>query len=550
MQTIALPSYRRRFLEIDQPDTQGDLLTLSFSSEAPVQRSYGAEVLVHRPESVDLSRINSGAAPLLWNHNPDVVLGVVESAEIADGRGTAVIRWGTSAQAQEVRADVEAGVIRNVSVGYAIEESDFDGEGTVMVTSWTPLELSLVSVPADHSVGVGRAYDDDNSNTNTNTNSNHRSQSMQRTAAQPIASGGGRIDEFQRAEHQFSVVRAMQAAASGNWTGAGLEREVSQELSLREGRSSQGILVPAAGWARRAYTAGSATEGGNLVPSVLMAGNFVEALRARLAVAELGATFMPGLQGSISIPKRTGSSTAYWFGGDDADSITESTGTIGDITMSPKTVGAYTRFSRLMQLQATPDVESLIRSDFVALLAEAIDAAAINGLGSSSQPQGILQTAGIGSVAGGANGAAPTLDHLIELKREVAVDNADVATCGFISTPAVEASLAQLKDSQGAYHLSPYGSELGRSQIAGRRFIASTNVPSNLTKGSGTNLHAIIYGNFADLLMGLFGSLEILVDPYTDFAKGSVGVRALQSIDIAVRHAESFAAMVDADPSA
>lgn len=546
MQTIALPSYRRRFLEIDQPDTQGDLLTLSFSSEAPVQRSYGAEVLVHQPESVDLSRINSGAAPLLWNHNPDVVLGVVESAEIADGRGTAVIRWGTSAQAQELRADVEAGVIRNVSVGYSIEHSDYDGEGTVMVTSWTPLELSLVSVPADHSVGVGRAYD-----TNTSTNSNtNRSQSMQRTAAQPIASGGGRIDEFQQAEHQFSVVRAMQAAASGNWTGAGLEREVSQELSLREGRSSQGILVPAAGWARRAYTAGSATEGGNLVPSVLMAGNFVEALRARLAVAELGATFMPGLQGSISIPRRTGSSTAYWFGADDADAITESTGTIGDITMSPKTVGAYTRFSRLMQLQATPDVESLIRSDFVALLAEAIDAAAINGLGSSSQPQGILQTAGIGSVAGGADGATPHLDHLINLKREVAVDNADVATCGFISTPAVEATLAQLKDGQNNYLLSPYGAELGRSQISGRRFIASTNVPSNLTKGSGTNLHAIIYGNFADLLIGMFGSLEILVDPYTDFAKGSVGVRALQSMDVAVRHPESFAAMVDADPYA
>lgn len=545
MQTIALPSYRRRFIEIDQPDTQGDLLTLSFSSEAPVQRSYGAEVLVHRPESVDLSRINSGAAPLLWNHNPDSVLGLVESAEIADGRGTAVIRWGTSAQAQEVRADVEAGVIRNVSVGYAIEDSDYDGEGTVMVTSWTPLELSLVSVPADPSVGVGRAYD-----TNSNTNTSNRSQSMQHTAAQPIASGGGRIDEFQRAEHQFSVVRALQAAASGNWTGAGLEREVSQELSLREGRSSQGILVPAAGWARRAYTAGSATEGGSLVPSVLMAGSFVESLRARLAVAELGATFMPGLQGSISIPKRTGSSTAYWFGADHADSITESTGTIGDISMTPKTVGAYTRFSRLMQLQATPDVESLIRSDFVALLAEAIDAAAINGSGSSSQPQGILQTTGIGSVAGGANGAAPTLDHLLDLKAAVAIDNADSASAGFISTPAVESALAQLKDSQGAYHLSPYGAELGRSQISGRRFIASTNVPSNLTKGSGTDLHAIIYGNFADLLIGMFGSLEILVDPFTDFAKGTVGVRALQSIDIAVRHAESFAAMVDADPSA
>ena len=92
----------------------------------------------------------------------------------------------------------------------------------------------------------------------------------------------------------------------------------------------------------------------------------------------------------------------------------------------------------------------------------------------------------------------------------------------------------------------PYGTELGRSQIAGRRFEVSNNVPSNLTKGTGSNLSAVIYGNFADLLIGLHGTLEIIVDPYTDFAKGTTGVRALQTIDIAVRHAESFAAMKDA----
>ena len=113
------------------------------------------------------------------------------------------------------------------------------------------------------------------------------------------------------------------------------------------------------------------------------------------------------------------------------------------------------------------------------------------------------------------------------------------------TSAAVEAK-AKAKDSQSQYLLSPYGAELGRSQIAWRRLEVSNNVPSNLTKGSGTNLSAVIYGNFADLLIGMFGQLEILVDPYTDFAKGTVGVRALQSIDIAVRHAESFAAMTDA----
>ena len=136
---------------------------------------------------------------------------------------------------------------------------------------------------------------------------------------------------------------------------------------------------------------------------------------------------------------------------------------------------------------------------------------------------------------------APTLDHLLDLRKEVAVDNAEVATCGYLTNAKVESVLAKAKDSQSQYLLSPYGTELGRSQIAGRRFEVSNNVPSNLTKGSGSNLSAVIYGNFADLLIGLYGTLEILVDPYTDFAKGTTGVRALQSIDIAVRHAESFA---------
>ena len=189
---------------------------------------------------------------------------------------------------------------------------------------------------------------------------------------------------------------------------------------------------------------------------------------------------------------------------------------------------------------------SLIRNDFVALLADAIETAAINGSGSSNQPTGILNTSGIGSVAGGTNGASPTLDHLLDLKKEIAVDNAYVATCGFLTNAKVESVLGKLKDSQGQYFLSLYGAELSRSQIAGRRFEVSNNVPSNLTKGSGSNLSAVVYGNFSDLLIGLFGTLEILVNPYTDFAKGTTGIRALQSIDIAVRHAESFAAMQDA----
>jgi HK97 family phage major capsid protein len=128
----------------------------------------------------------------------------------------------------------------------------------------------------------------------------------------------------------------------------------------------------------------------------------------------------------------------------------------------------------------------------------------------------------------------------------VAVDDADAATAGFLVTPQVEAALSKLKDGNSAYHLAPYAGAAGSQQVAGRRMVVSSNVPANGTKGSGIDLSTVIYGNFNDLMIAQWGALEVLVDPYSDFATGTVGVRALQSIDIGVRHAESFAAMTDA----
>ena len=540
--TTTAADIQRRYLTLDDTAADSDQLTFSFSSETPVTRYFGDEVLDHDPASVDLTRLNGGAAPLLLNHDPDQVLGLVERAWIDPDkrRGMARIRWASNDRAQQVRADVEARVMPNISVGYAVIDATSEGE-VMHVKRWQPVELSIVSIPADPTIGVNRAIPSTSSSTRAMTTA-----PAVDYFGRPIQTAVPARDEFQQESREFSFVRAIQASASGNWAAAGREREINEELQHRNGRRTQGFFVPDQVWQKRDYVKGTATAGGNLVATDHLAANFIEALRDRLAVAELGATLLPGLIGDVSIPKRTGSATAYWFGGDNADSITESTGTVGTVTMSPKPLGAYSKFSYLMRLQSTPGIEQLIRDDFVALLANAVDAAAINGSGSSHQPLGILNTAGIGSVAGGTNGLAVTMDHLLDLKKEVTIDNADAPTAGYLTNAKVEAAVSKLKDGNGQYLLSPYGTELGRSQIAGRRFEVSNNVPSNLTKGTGTDLSAVIYGQFRDLLIGTFGSLEVVADPFTDFAKGTVGVRALQAIDIAVRHPESFAAMTDA----
>ena len=531
--TTTAAELQRRFLPLGEAETSEDRLTFSFSSEAAIARFYGDEVLDHDAESVNLSRLNAGAAPLLFNHDPDKVLGLVERAWIdpQKRRGMASIRWATNDLARQVRADVEAGVMPNISVGYAIDQAVSDDDGVIRATSWQPHELSVVSIPADPSIGINRS---------------HQPAQAMTTSVPTISTGWQHSDEYTRESEQFSIVRAIQASASGDWSAAGREREVSQELALRAGRQTTGFFVPeVGGWeGRRDYVKGTATAGGNLVATELLADSFIDALRARLAVAELGATMLPGLVGDVAIPRRTASATSYWV--TEGADITESTGAFDQVSMNPKVVGCFSKFSHLMKLQSTPEIENLIRQDFVAKIAETIDLAAINGSGSSGQPTGILQTTGIGSVAGGSNGLAPTLDHLLDLKKAVAIDNADVSTCGYLTNSRVEAALSQLKDGNAAYHLNPYGSEVGRQQIASRRLVVSNNVPSDLTKGTGTGLSAVIYGNFSDLLIGMWGTLEVLTDPYTQFQSGTVQVRAMQALDIAVRHPESFAAMTDA----
>ena len=135
-------------------------VTVSFSSEEPVERYYGNEVLSHAGTACDLSRLNN-KAPLLLNHDPEEQIGVVERAWLKDGRGYAEIRFSKSEDAEEVFQDVLDGIRGKISVGYRINsmvlEESTQGADTYRATQWMPYEISIVSVPADDSVGVGRA---------------------------------------------------------------------------------------------------------------------------------------------------------------------------------------------------------------------------------------------------------------------------------------------------------------------------------------------------------------------------------------------------------
>jgi HK97 family phage major capsid protein len=198
-----------------------------------------------------------------------------------------------------------------------------------------------------------------------------------------------------------------------------------------------------------------------------------------------------------------------------------------------------------MLLQPSIDIEQFIRNDFARIMAIGIDSAAIAGTAVDNQPRGILNTSGIGSVALGTNGGVPTWQSIVNLKREIAIDNADTTAMRFMANPAVEAKLMttpkQSSGVEGNFILADPGTSL-----CGYPFLSTNQVPSNLTKGSGTNLSALILGTWSDLIIGEWGVLEILPNPYgAGYASGNVTIRAMQTIDIAVRYPQSFAAITD-----
>ena len=544
--TPTKPEIQRRFLQIDDELIEDNQLTMSVSSEYPVERGFGKEVLSHKKESVNLTRFND-SAPILWSHDPKQQIGVIQRAYIEGKKLKVDMKFGTSEKAKEVMTDVSAGVIRNVSIGYSIEQEE-EMDDYTLITRWTPLEASFVSVASDPTIGVQRSHPSINSNSKVMPEQ-PTTQIQEPEAIQALSNNWEQrqYDEYQREANEFSIVNAIKAQATGDWSNAGREREIHQELSRKHGqRTATGILVPNQSWAKRTFVAGTASAGGNLIATNVLADQFIDALRPYSAVMEAGAQMISGLTGNVSIPKRATSSTAEWIGADDSDALSESTGTFGTVAMSPKTIGVYSKFSRLMQLQSTPQIEDLIRQDFLELIGSGIDSAAIAGTGSSNQPTGILSASGTSVLALATNGAALSLDNLITLKKNVSSSNADDGSCCYLINSKVESALSQLKNSDGLYHLNPYELPLGEQRFAGRRMLVSNNVPSNLSKGSGSNLSAAIYGRFSDVLIGQWSGIEIETDIYSDFAKGSVGVRALATIDIAIRHGESFSLVKDA----
>ena len=334
---------------------------------------------------------------------------------------------------------------------------------------------------------------------------------------------------------QFSILRAIVAARDKDWRNAGLEAEVSRTIAHKLGKvpDATRFFVPLEVQQRqiadprmqgkRDLNVAIGNQGGFMVATENQ--GFIELLRNRSVVMAMGARRLTGLQGNLTIPRQTGAATAFWLASE-TTAITESQQTLGQLAFTPKTAGAYTEISRLLALQGSPDAEMMVMSDLASVVGLAVDAAAINGSGASGQPTGIINTAGIGSVAG----TNIQYAGIIEFQTDVAAANAQSASAGYVTTPVVAGLLKQRVMFSGGE--SPlWAGSLEEGMVDGYRGMSSNQMPAG----------NLLFGDFNQVVIGEWGALEIEVNPYANFAAGIIGVRAMYSIDVGLRYAGAFA---------
>ena len=528
----------------------------------------------------------------------------------ADRMGRAQVRFSRSEDAEAIFQDVRDGIRQHVSVGYRVhkmvlESTDGDTE-TYRATQWEPLEISIVSIPADTAVGIGRAAPTDQAfetvieggtraltapvstpapETSTMTapditvieNARADALTQERTRTAEIAAlgdlhakrggdklaaqfirSGKSLDEFraalldaaakepvtdtvnlnEREAKQYSYVRAIAAAlarAEGQAV-SGFEAEISQDIERNipaNYKRNGGIFVPLQ--VRSAISEALYNTSGKGASTVFtQPGEFIDMLRNASVAVGLGARVMGGLTGPVSFPSQTAGVSVSWVAENSGTDVTATNATLSSVGLTPKTLQGTTAFSRQLMAQASMDVEAFIRQDLASAHALAWDVAVMHGTGSNNQPTGIYAAGSVNAVA---MGGVPTFGKLIDMITEVLKDNALAGSLAFATTPGMAGKLAQTVIAASTDTNMIWSGKLDNGTLAGYTARASNQVSSALGGGSE---HGLIFGNWSDALIGMWGALELVVDPYALKKQGMIEVTSFQLCDIALRHPQSF----------
>ncbi|MCC6378673.1 MAG: phage major capsid protein, partial [Burkholderiales bacterium] len=350
---------------------------------------------------------------------------------------------------------------------------------------------------------------------------------------------------------RYSFGRAIVASVQGDWSKAGLEREASNAAARSWGMTPEGFFVPGEVWGRgrRDFNVGTTSEAGFLVGTDLRGDLFVDALRAQLVFAPMGAKFLTGLQGNVDIPRKATPGTLGML--TEIGSASETAPVTAKLSLTPKRIGAYVEYSKQALIQSAIGLEGMIRDDLVSGAAVLLEYQAINGNGTAPNILGIRNTAGIGTVVGGTNGATLAWSHFVDLEAACANANASPgALAGYVTNTKVRAKAKQvtkgtnlpfiIDDTKAA---GPDGSVVLNTYRCG----FTNNVLSNLTKGTSSTVcsAALFSSDWSSLVVGFWGGPDVVVDPYSLAATGQVRITLNQFADCGVRQPAAFAKVDD-----
>jgi len=585
----------QRFFQIEKRaiDAESRTVELAFSSETPVERWWGLEILDHAKGAMRMDRI-SRAAPLLLNHCMEEQIGVIESVRIdSDKVGRAVVRFSKNAEADEIFLDVVDGIRQNVSVGYMIHEAVLEqqkeGVDTYRITDWEPMEISIVSIPADTSVGVGRNLNThpkeerkmDDENVTVESTEDQVGQEEDRSAPQPgsakpdgkrdavnarIREIGARFEMSREAEDHIALdatvaefqaaVRAKQAARlkpvpSAPRVDVSMPRRSGrlkafsndsrgEEAAYRSGMWAQAVLFgnrDAERWCKdygvRVMTGGAPGQS-VIVPDEMILP--IIDLRLQYGIARQHCYVQPMNSDTATVPRRKSGVTAYFVGR--GDSTTESDAAIDDIQLVSREVAALTRISNSYAADAAINLADHLANEMAYAFAVKEDQCLFNGDGTSAYGgiQGIRSK--ILSKAGAVT-AATNHDTFAEIDHDDlvsvigALPNFPGINPKWYSSKRGNALVFQaLKTAAGGNSARDLeGRPL--NEYLGDEIVLTEAMPTAITTLSGAAM--LVYG---DLNMGVtFGDrqgfeIQVLRERYAEYRQ--IGIQAVERFDINV----------------
>lgn len=355
------------------------------------------------------------------------------------------------------------------------------------------------------------------------------------------------IGKGERKYNLVNVVRAMVAAHEGKiGPDVGFEREVSEEIAKRTGKTGKGFYIPSSALlGSRAFDKANAAAG--LVATDTLFGEFIEALVADTVLGAAGVRTLAGLVGDVTIPK-SGSATAYWVT-TEGGNATETTPNIGQVGATPHTVGAYTDITRKLLMQSGIGAQTLIADLLREAIGRAIEAAVFSGTGANGQPLGLdnwTETIGgssVGIPTVSMTAGSPTHENLVDFWQKVYTANAARGSLKFIGSPAVKALLCKTRDML-AFNNTGAKATSGVVGAVGSEYLCTKDgkvegydfLMSNLC-----NAKKLYFGDWSQIMLTFWSGIDLTVDTSSLSKSGGVRVVALQDCDLVVRHREAFA---------